>query len=397
MSLAAEARAMLGDLRDLRRALHADPEVGLELPRTQARVLDALAPLGLEVTTGRALSSVVAVLRGGRPGPAVLLRGDMDALPVAEATGLPFASANGAMHACGHDLHTAGLVGAARLLVAHRDELPGSVVFMFQPGEEGLGGARLMIEEGVLDAAGERVVAAYGVHMLPGPRGVFRTKPGPLMAGGNRLFVTVRGRGGHGSQAWTAVDPVSVLLEIGLALEVMVTRRFGVADPVVLSVTQLAASDAVNVIPETARLGATVRTLSPATVPLVRDFATRVAQGVAAAHGCTVEVEFDPYYPPTVNDPDEARFALTTLADALGADRVAELDFPQMASEDFSFVLREVPGCFLFLGSTPPETDPDAAPSLHSNGAVFDDAVLADQAYALATLAWRRLGGGPLP
>lgn len=387
----AAASDLTDELVALRRTLHADPEIGLLLPRTQAAVLDALADLPLEITTGTTLSSITAVLRGGRPGPAVLLRGDMDALPVVERTGLAFAASNGAMHACGHDLHVAGLVGAAQLLAAHRDELPGSVVFMFQPGEEGLGGARHMIDEGVLDAAGERVIAAYGVHVMPGPRGTFETKPGPLMASGNRLFVTVHGVGGHGSQAWSAVDPVSVLMEIGTALEVMITRRFSVTDPVVLSVTQLAASDAVNVIPSSAKLGATIRTLSAENVPLVGAYATRVAEHIAAAHGCTAEVVFEPYYPPTINDADEARFTLDTLADVFGAARVSELDFPMMASEDFSFVLREVPGCFVFLLSTPPDADPDQVEFNHSARVLFDDAVLADQAAALASLAWDRL------
>ncbi|MGB4778889.1 M20 metallopeptidase family protein, partial [Microbacterium sp.] len=167
----------------LRRALHADPEVGLDLPRTQARLLSAIDGLGLEVETGRELSSITAVLRGGRPGPVVLLRADMDALPIVEATGLPFASTNGAMHACGHDLHMAGLVGAARLLAARRDEVPGTVVFMFQPGEEGFAGGRLMIDEGVLDAGGARPVAAYAVHVdSVTPAGVAVTRGGPIMA-----------------------------------------------------------------------------------------------------------------------------------------------------------------------------------------------------------------------
>ena len=305
--------------------------------------------------------------------------------------GLKFSSTGPRMHACGHDLHVAGLVGAARLLAAHRDELPGSVVFMFQPGEEGLGGAKIMIDEGVLDAAGERVVAAYGIHVMQGLSGTFETKPGPLMASGNRISVTVHGKGGHGSQAWSAVDPVSVLMEIGLALEVMVTRRFSVMDPVVLSVTQLAASDAVNVIPASARLGATIRTLSPENVAKVGEYATRVAENIAAAHGCTAEVVFDPYYPPTVNDDAEAAFTLDTLSATFGPDRVQVTEFAQMASEDFSFVLSEVPGCFVFLGATPPELDPDTADFNHSPRVVFDDAVLGDQAAALATLAWARL------
>ena len=161
-----DAIAISGDIAELRHAIHRDPEIGLDLPRTQRKVLDALDGLPLEISRGRSLSSVTAVLRGGKPGRTVLLRGDMDALPVAERTGLPYASAvEGVMHACGHDLHTAMLAGAARLLSARQPELPGNVIFMFQPGEEGLGGARQMIDEGVLDAAGERPVAAFGLHV----------------------------------------------------------------------------------------------------------------------------------------------------------------------------------------------------------------------------------------
>ncbi|MFL0448368.1 M20 family metallopeptidase, partial [Corynebacterium xerosis] len=178
-------------------------------------IVEALDELGLEITLGRSVSSVVAVLRGARPGPTVLLRGDMDGLPVAEQTGLEYASTTGAMHACGHDLHMAGLVGAAHLLNARRDELAGSVVFMFQPGEEGPGGAKPMIEEGLLEVTGEKPVAAYGIHVFPGERGLFTYRPGTAMAGANYLHVTFHGEGGHGSQPHTAKDPVPALLEFG--------------------------------------------------------------------------------------------------------------------------------------------------------------------------------------
>ncbi|MGO3678534.1 MAG: M20 metallopeptidase family protein, partial [Microbacteriaceae bacterium] len=198
MTLMAQAEAMLPELVALRRELHQNPEVGLDLPFTQKRVLEALEGLPLEITLGTETTSIVAVLRGAKPGPAVLLRGDMDGLPVEEQTGLDYASKNGNMHACGHDLHTAGLVGAAKLLAAKQDEIAGSVIFMFQPGEEGFNGASVMIKEGVLDAAGERPVAAYGLHVGPGPRGLLATLPGPMLAGSSELHVTVHGRGGHG-------------------------------------------------------------------------------------------------------------------------------------------------------------------------------------------------------
>ncbi|OLT23414.1 amidohydrolase [Ornithinimicrobium sp. CNJ-824] len=391
MNLVDEGRALLDDLVALRRALHRDPEVGLDLPRTQQRVLEALEGLPLEITTGQATTSVVAVLRGARPGPTVLLRGDMDGLPVTENTGLDFASTTGTMHACGHDLHTAGLVGAARLLSAHRDELAGSVLFMFQPGEEGYGGAKVMLDEGLLEASGETPVAAYAIHVSPGPRGVFWHHSGPVMAGSNVLEITVHGRGGHGSQPHRAADPVAALMAVGTALQTMVTRRFDVHDPVVLSVTRLRAGEAVNVIPASASLGATVRTLSDRNVDAVRAEATRVADGVAAAHGCTAEVSLQVQYPVTVNDHDETAWVAGQLADTFAPDRVEERPSPHMGSEDFSFVLAQVPGTFFFLQCSPPEVDPATAPYNHSAEVLFDDSLLGDQAAALATLALHRL------
>lgn len=391
MTFTEDAASLSDELVALRRAIHADPEVGLDLPRTQRRILDALDGLDLDITLGTSLSSVTAVLRGGRPGPVVLLRGDMDALPVPEETGLEFASQNGSMHACGHDLHVTGLVGAAKLLAARRDELPGSVIFMFQPGEEGDGGAAKMIAEGVLDAAGERPVAAYGVHVAAGRHGLFESRGGTIMAGANELHVTIHGKGGHGSQPATSVDPVPALLEFGLALQTMVTRRFSVFDPVVVTVTQLSGGKAVNVIPPSASLGATVRTLSNASIETLRIETKKLAEGIAAAHGCTAEVNFVVDYPVTVNDPAEAAFALEVAAELYGADRSEEAAAPHMGSEDFSYVLEQVPGAFVFLGATPPEMDWRTAAWNHSPLVVFDDAILPDQAAYLAELAWRRL------
>lgn len=383
-----EARALAPELIELRRSFHADPELGNDLPRTQRRVLDALAGLPLTVTTGTSLSSVTAVLHGGRPGPAVLLRGDMDALPVIEATGLDYASNNGAMHACGHDLHTAGLIGAAMLLSAHRAELAGSVVFMFQPGEEGPGGAGPMIAEGVLEAAGTRVVAAFGVHVMPGPAGQFSTRGGTLMAGSNVLEVTFRGEGGHGSQPHTALDPVPPLVEFCQALQVMVTRRFSVFDPVVVAITQLRAGEAVNVIPDHASMGASVRTLSQATTEAFPHAARDLATSIAAAHGCLAEFSWNSHYPPTVNDAGQAEFVVSTLREAFGSERAVEVAEPLMGSEDFSLVLEQIPGAFYFLAASPPGVDPDTAAMNHSPKVLFDDAVLADQVASLALLAF---------
>jgi hippurate hydrolase len=392
MSLRADAAAMLPESIALRRGLHAAPEVGFELPLTQAAVLEAIDGLGLEVTLGRSLSSVTAVLQGAMPGPNVVLRADMDALAIAEETGLDFASVNGAMHACGHDLHVAGLVGAARLLAARREQISGSVTFMFQPGEEAGGGAPLMLAEGVLDAAGQRAVAAYGIHVLPGVPGVFSTKPGPLMGGANVLRVSVHGVGGHGSRPHQAVDPVPVLAEIILALQSWVTRRFDVFDPIVLSVTKLAASEILNVIPDTASFAATVRTLSAASVAKVQGELPTLVQHIAAAHGCRAELDFEVVYPVTVNTPGETAAALAVLGSTFGDDRVETLPAPVMASEDFSFVLEQVPGAFVFLGATPADIDPAVAEMNHSPRAVFDDEVLADQAAALAALALSHVG-----
>ncbi|NLU64300.1 amidohydrolase [Rhodococcus sp. HNM0563] len=388
----AEATALSDDLIALRRAIHADPEIGLHTTRTQRRVLDALSGLDLEITVGRDLASVVAVLHGAHAGPSVILRGDMDALPIEEKTGLEFAATNGTMHACGHDLHTVGLVGAARLLAAHRDELHGSIIFMFQPGEEGHGGAKIMLDEGLLDAAGDRPVAAYAIHVAPGPRGVFITRPGPACAGSGDLTITVHGRGGHGSQPHLALDPVPIAAEIVLALQSFATRRFDAFDPVIISVTQLDTGDgAINVIPEQARLRATVRALTPTSVDRLQEGVPQLADGIARAHGARADVELEFTYPPTVNDHATTSAALDCLRDVFGEERVLTSPVPMMGSEDFSFVLDQVPGTFLALFATPADVDLTTAEFNHSPRAVFDDTVLADQAAALATLAHARL------
>lgn len=390
-SFAEAAAGMLPSLVQLRRALHSSPELGLDLPKTQAKVLDALADLDLDITLGSGSTSVTAVLRGAREGNAVLLRGDMDGLPVTEETDLDYASTNGNMHACGHDLHTAALVGAARLLHERRGELAGEVIFMFQPGEEGPGGAEVMLNEGILTLASKKVTGAYGIHVIPGTRGIFTSRPGTIMAGSNVLRITVNGRGGHGSAPSQAVDPVPVLAEMVLALQTFITRRFSASDPVVLSVTQLSAGDAVNVIPESASLSATVRTLSTASFQRVQSEAPRLAAGIADAHGCTSEVSFEVLYPVTVNDNQATVSAMRVLADTFGSQRVEELEEPMMGSEDFSLVLDRVPGTFVFLMASPPELDSEKAEYNHSPRVLFDDSVLSDQAAALAALAWAHL------
>lgn len=394
MDFTAEADALQPTLATLRRQLHAAPEVGLHLPETQRAVLAELADLGLEITLGQDTTSIAAVLRGGKPGPVVLLRGDMDALPVTELTDLDYASTNGAMHACGHDLHTAGLVGAAKLLAAHRDEIAGSVLFMFQPGEEGEGGAKVMLDEGLLQVAGQKPVAGYAIHVGPGERGQFVTRPGTAMAGANKLWVTMHGSGGHGSQPDKSIDPVPPLAEMATGLQTLATRRFSAFDPIIVTVTQLEAGEAINVIPDTAKLGATLRTLSDESLEEATKSTKEMADGIAAAHRCTAEVELDVSYPVTVNDPDTTSHTLDVLRDTFGDDRVTEAAQPRMGSEDFSFVLDEIPGTFIFLQATPDGVDPDAA-SNHSPRIYFDDSVLGEQAAALAQLAVSTLERAP--
>ncbi|MEV6148816.1 M20 family metallopeptidase [Nonomuraea sp. NPDC052129] len=394
MSFTESARDLRDELVRLRQSLHTTPEIGLALPRTQEKVLTALDGLPLEITTGKALSSITAVLRGGRPGPAVLLRGDMDALPVTERNDLPYRSQiDGQMHACGHDLHTAMLVGAAHLLSARRAELAGDVIFMFQPGEEGHEGAKHMIEEGVLDAAGARPVAAYGMHVVSSmlPPGLFASRPGPLMAAADVFEVTVKGRGGHGSSPHRALDPIQAGCEMVTSLQAMVTRTFDVFDPVVVTVGSFHGGTADNVIPDEARFEATVRTFSPGNRELVKRRLVEVVEGVAAAHGLSVEASFGMGYPVTVNDPTEADFVSRTAEELFGPGRYFVTPHPVMGSEDFSYVLQAVPGAFVFLGACPPDRDPATAPYNHSPEARFDDSVLPDGAALYASLALSRL------
>jgi amidohydrolase len=395
MSLHSDAVAIQGELAALRRELHQTPEIGLQLPRTQQTVLAALDGLPLEISTGAGLTSVTAVLRGGASsdGPVVVLRGDMDALPIVERSGEDFSSKNpGAMHACGHDLHTAGLVGAARLLCARKAELPGDVVFMFQPGEEGFDGAGHMIAEGVLDAAGRPADAAYGLHVIASEyqRGIFTSRPGPLMAASDGLFVRVVGKGGHGAMPHDTRDPVPAACEMVMALQAMVTRGFDVFDPVVLTVGVLQAGTKRNIIPDDAMFEATVRSFSPSARAKVRDRAVTVCEGIAAAHGLQVEVRYDEEYPVTANDADEHEFLAQTVRDLYGDDRFEPMPDPATGSEDFSRVLERVPGAFVFLGACPTD-DPKTAPPNHSPLARFDDSVLSDGAALLSELAIRRL------
>ncbi|MGI5125281.1 M20 metallopeptidase family protein [Pseudonocardia sp. CA-107938] len=395
-TIRADALALQDDLAQLRHALHAEPELGLDLPRTQERVLAELAGLPLEVSTGTDTTSVVAVLRGGASTTeprTVLLRGDMDALPVVEESGEEFASANGAMHACGHDLHTTALIGAARLLAQHRDRLSGDVVFMFQPGEEGYDGASVMLREGVLDAAGRRVDHAFGMHVFSSlvPKGTFVGRPGPILAASHGLQVTVHGSGGHGSAPHLARDPITAAADMVTSLQTMITRTFDVFDPVVLSVGVINGGTRRNIIPDTASFEATVRRFSEVNADRLRTVIGRVLDGVASTHGVTAEWEFVGEYPLTVNDTEQAGFAADVIRELVGEERYMELERPISGSEDFSRVLQAVPGAFVGLGACPPDVDPLQAPFNHSPRARFDDSVLADAAAVYAGLAVAKL------
>lgn len=393
MSQRFNAASMLNNLVATRRRLHQCAEIGLNLPMTQALVLQELSKLDLEVNAGRNLSSVTAVLRGGKPGPVVLLRADMDALPITEPKGLTFASATGAMHACGHDLHVTGLLGAARLLSQRRENLPGTIIFMFQPGEEGYAGARTMLEEGVLDAAGERPVAAYAVHVdCTKDSGTFYTRTGPMLASASALQVHVSGTGGHPAFPEHAIDPIPIAAEIVLAIQSFVARRVPATDPAVVSILNITSEQlAPNALPVGVTIGASIRTLSRETFAMMREKLVPLVSAIGSAHGATVTTDYQDSYPVTINDAGEASFALDVLETLHGRDGAQRLSAPLMATEDFAYILEQVPGALIVLGARPTDVATEGAPGMHSAAAVFDDSVLDKQAEALAELAWKRL------
>ncbi|MQA17053.1 MAG: amidohydrolase [Pseudonocardiaceae bacterium] len=361
----------------LRRAIHRHPELGLSLPGTQQAVQQALADLPVKLHAGSSTSSVVGVLEGDKPGPTVLLRADMDALPLREESGAAFSSEiEGAMHACGHDTHVAMLASAARLLCERRAELAGTVLLMFQPGEEGYHGARYMLEEGLLEMAEspERALALHVTSTLDCGR--VQSRPGPIMASSDTLRVTVTGRGGHASAPQNALDPVPATAAMVGALQTMVTRSLNVFDPAVVTVTRISAGVTSNVIPETAELEGTIRALSEATRARVREEAARVCEHVAAAHGCTAVVNVEHGYPVTVNDAAVGSRVVELAREVLGPRHAELMPDPMMGSEDFSYVLAKVPGAMAFLGACPRGTDPESAAANHSNRVMFDESSL---------------------
>jgi len=381
--LLAAARAMLPDLIPIRRTIHARPEIGLDLPQTQALIAGELRELGLEPRLGAGLSSVVATIGADRPGRTILLRADMDALRLNEDTGLEFASATpGRMHACGHDLHVTMLLGAARLLVetlrADPTALPGPVRMMFQPGEEGWFGARVMLHEGLLDDLTAENARAFAIHVSTEyPSGQLQLRPGALCASADDVAITVKGSGGHASAPHNASDPIPVAAEIITALQVAMTRSVDLFDPAVLTIAHLTAGTTTNVIPETAFLEGTFRCLSDERRAALPHLIRRVVRGVAAAHGVEAEVAFKPLYPPTINDARVYERVSEIASTVVGVADVQAMRAPQMGAEDWSYVLERIPGMMAFLGARPRDRDAEGYPHNHSNLAVFDEDAMA--------------------
>lgn len=359
------ARNLQGETIELRRSIHAEPEIGLQLPDTQAKVLESLTGLGLDITLGEATTSVVADLDTGKPGPTVLLRGDMDALPLTEDHVSDFQSTReGAMHACGHDAHVAMLASAARLLSENKDQLTGKVRFMFQPGEEGYHGAKYMIEEGVLDG----VDRAFAIHVVTTmPNGLLVTKSGALLASADRFEITVHGKGGHASAPHHCIDPIPPAAAMVGGLHNIVSRGVDPVQPAVLTVAHIEAGTTNNIIPASAFLEGTIRTFDEDVRSHVTEAVGRVAHGTAQAHGCTCSCEVIPGYPVTINDPDQALLTGQVATALVGADGFHVAEEPALAAEDFSYVLNQVPGAMAMLGVCPDDVSPNEAEPNHSN------------------------------
>jgi hippurate hydrolase len=385
----AQAQAMLPELQTLRRKLHAIPEFGLELPNTLKVILEQIEGLGT-ITTSKQISSAVLHIKGSQPGETVLLRADMDALAVVEDSGLDYASTNGYMHACGHDLHMAMGVGAAKILASRKDQLKGDVIIFFQPGEEGHHGADVMLEQGDHMVTGNKPIRAYGLHVFSSyPLGMMGSKSGPLMASAGDLFVTVSGSGGHGSMPWLSKDPISVLNEIMSALQTMVTKRFNAFDPVIVNIGWVSAGDqaTTNVIPESASFGATVRVFSEENAAKLKSFTKELAESIAKGFGLTATVEFTRATKVLMNNPEAIKSVEEVTARMFGPGRYVNLPTPIAGGEDFASIVHEIPGAFVFMGAAPMGVDVTTAATNHSNKAVFDDGVLADGAALLAELA----------
>ena len=393
-SLLIEAASYAETMVGLRRELHQIPEFALDLPNTQARILESIKGLG-EITLGKNLTSIALLIRGGKPGPTVLLRADMDALKVEEETGLEYASSNGFMHACGHDLHMASAVGAAHLLATHKDQLNGDLLIWFQPGEEGHHGADVMIEEGMLELSGSRPVAAYGLHVFTSlPLGAIACKSGPLMASAGDLHVTFHGAGGHGSMPWLSKDPVTPMIESISALQNLINKQFDQFDPVILNVGWIRAGDdaTTNVIADSASFGATVRTFSEVNTKKLHELAPKLIHSIAEGFGVTAEVKFSRATKVLMNDSEAVERVENVAKQLVGEPGYVPMQNPIAGGEDFASIVAEVPGAFVFVGACPPEIDYQSAPTNHSAKAQFDDSVLPLCSALLASLALEHLG-----
>lgn len=359
--LLAEAQALFEYTRSMRRDFHMHPELGFHEVRTAGIVARELTSLGLEVTTGVGGTGVVALVEGNKPGPVVLVRADMDALPILEETGAEYASLNpGVMHACGHDAHTAVLLTTARLLLAHKNEIAGSVKLVFQPAEEGMGGAEKMMEDGVLD--NPKVDVALALHVWNEmPVGWIGIASGPAMAGAEIFKIVVRGKGGHGAVPQLAVDPVLAAAQIVSSLQSIVARNVSPLQTAVVSVCTIHGGETFNVIPPTVELTGTIRTFEPQVRTKVLERFEQVVRQVAGGLGCEVHIDVQRLTPATIN---EAAVALNVQQSARRLLPQADItvgNYITMGSEDFAFILEKVPGCFFFIGSANEEKGLNAA------------------------------------
>ncbi|HKT95280.1 MAG TPA: M20 aminoacylase family protein [Paraburkholderia sp.] len=350
MKLIPEIQAAQGEIQGLRRTIHAHPELRYEETQTAELVASKLAEWGIEVHRGLGKTGVVGMLKRGNSTRAVGLRADMDALPIQELNTFDHRSRNdGKMHACGHDGHTAMLLGAAQHLAQH-GQFDGTIVFIFQPAEEGGAGAKAMIEDGLFTRF--PVDAVFGMHNWPGmPAGYFGVTEGPIMASSNEFRIEIKGVGSHAALPHNGRDPVFTAVQIASGLQSIITRNKKPLDTAVLSITQIHAGDAVNVVPNTAWIAGTVRTFTTETLDLLETRLRKIAESTADAYECSVDVTFHRNYPPTVNSNAEARFAAEVMREVVGADHVDDSVEPTMGAEDFSFMLLEKPGCYAFLGN----------------------------------------------
>jgi amidohydrolase len=377
------------DLTNLRRDIHAHPELGFEERRTSDLVAQKLAEFGYEVHRGVGRTGVVGRLRVGASPRSIGLRADMDALPIQEATNLSYRSRHeGRMHACGHDGHATMLLGAARYLAETRN-FDGTVHLIFQPAEEGLGGGEAMVKDGLFDRF--PCDAIFGMHNRPGLAvGKFQIRTGPMMAGGAYFDIAVIGRGAHGARPEAGIDPVIVASHITTALQSIVSRNVRPIDTAVLSVTQIHAGDAYNVIPEQAFIRGTARAFTPETLALIEQNMGRIAAGVASGFGATAELDFRIVFPPLVNDATETDFMVEAAAELVGADNVNRNGNLVMASEDFSYMLNRRPGAYIQIGNG----DGTGGCEVHNPGYDFNDAALPLGASLFARLAERKLASG---